>query len=211
MGDTITEKPTGLYYAPIPFLGLLQSENFSLYGFDATETVGEKVRFYQQFVLSGFKSQNMGFQLGVRFYDLLPNSMLQFEYNKVGTDLYTAEAPNMSYTHYNLPLAHPKGQGFDELIVRANISIKRFYGESKTVCYWLKNYNERILLPMNNESVEIEDVIVHQQFELGYRINPKINFCFFGRAVLRVSDIEPTQLLLHVGLSTNLFNSYNDY
>jgi|TARA_B110000908_G_C10157642_1_gene404414 hypothetical protein len=137
--------------------------------------------------------------------------MLQFEYNKVGTDLYTAEAPNMSYTHYNLPLAHPKGQGFDELIVRANISIKRFYGESKTVCYWLKNYNERILLPMNNESVEIEDVIVHQQFELGYRINPKINFCFFGRAVLRVSDIEPTQLLLHVGLSTNLFNSYNDY
>ncbi|MEJ6588996.1 MAG: hypothetical protein QNL43_04265 [Crocinitomicaceae bacterium] len=211
MGDTITEKPTGLYYAPISFLGLLQSENFSLYGFDATETVGEKVRFYQQFVLSGFKSQNMGFQLGVRFYDLLPNSMLQFEYNKVGTDLYTAEAPNMSYTHYNLPLAHPKGQGFDELIVRANISIKRFYGESKTVCYWLKNYNERILLPMNNESVEIEDVIVHQQFELGYRINPKINFCFFGRAVLRVSDIEPTQLLLHVGLSTNLFNSYNDY
>ena len=211
MGDTITEKPNSLYYAPIPFLGLTQSENFSLYGFDATESVGEKVRFYQQLVLSGFDISQMGFQLGVRFYDLLPNSMFQVEYNKVGSNLYDGATPNMSYTHYNLPLAHPKGQGFDELVIRANVSMNRFYGESKTVCYWLKNYKERGLLPMDHESAAIEDMIIHQQFELGYRINPKINFCLFGRAVLRVSDIDPTQLLLHVGLSTNLFNSYNDY
>ena len=211
MGDTMTKRPNGFYYAPIPFLGLSQSQNHTIYGFDASEVAGKKTKFYQQFVLSGFDLSQMGFQLGVRFYDLLPNSMLQLEYNKVGGELYAADTPNMSYTHYNLPLAHPKGQGFDELVIRANVSIKRIYGESKTVCYWLKNYNERDLLPMDNESSSIEDLIIHQQFELGYRINPKINFCLFGRAVLRISDIDPTQILLHIGLSTNLFNSYNDY
>jgi hypothetical protein len=211
MGDTVSKRPNGLYYAPVPFLGLTQSKNHTIYGFDASELVGKKTRFYQQLVLSGFNLAQMGFQFGVRFYDLLPNSMLQFEYNKVGGALYTAETPNMSYTHYNLPMAHPKGQGFNELVIRANVSVKRVYGESKTVCYWLKNYNERDLLPMDNESPSIEDLIIHQQFELGYRINPKINFCFFGRAVLRISDIDPTQMLIHIGLSTNLFNSYNDY
>ena len=211
MGDTATKRPNAFYYAPVPFLGLTQSENHTIYGFDAFEVVGQKTRFYQQFVLSGFNPAKMGFQIGVRFYDLLPNSMLQIEYNKVGGELYAANTPNMSYTHYNLPLAHPKGQGFDELVIRANVSIKRVYGESKTVCYWLKNYNERHLLPMDNESPPIDDLIIHQQFELGYRINPKINFCFFGRAVLRVSDIDITQMLIHIGLSTNLFNSYNDY
>ena len=211
MGDTATTIPNGFYYAPVPFLGLSQSTNHTIYGFDASEVVGKKTKFYQQCVLSGFDLSQMGLQLGVRFYDLLPNSMLQLEYNKVGSELYAADAPNMSYTHYNLPLAHPKGQGFDELVIRANVSVKRIYGESKTVCYWLKNYNERDLLPMDNESPSIDDLIIHQQFELGYRINPKINFCFFGRAVLRASDIDITQMLIHIGLSTNLFNSYNDY
>ena len=211
MGDTATTRPNAFYYAPVPFLGLSQPENHTIYGFDASEVVGKKTKFYQQFVLSGFYPAQMGFQIGVRFYELLPKSMLQIEYNKVGGELYTANTPNMSYTHYNLPLAHPKGQGFDELVIRANVSIKRVYGESKTVCYWLKNYNERHLLPMDNESPPIDDLIIHQQFELGYRINPKINFCFFGRAVLRVSDIDITQMLIHIGLSTNLFNSYNDY
>ena len=211
MGDTVTTRPNGLYYAPIPFLGLSQSTNHTIYGVDASEIVGSKTRFYQQFVISGFSVDQIGFQFGVRFYDLLPNSMLQLEYNKVGGELYAADSPNMSYTHYNLPLAHPKGQGFNELVIRANVSIKRVYGESKTVCYWLKNYNERDLLPMDNESNAIDDRIIHQQFELGYRINPKINFCFFGRTILRISDNDPTQILLHIGLSTNLFNSYNDY
>ena len=211
MGDSVTTTPNGLYYAPIPFLGLTQTENHTVFGFDANEVIGKKIRLYQQFVLSGFDLKKLGLQLGVRFYDLLPGSMLQFEYNKVGSKLYAANEPNMSYTHYNLPLAHPKGQGFDELIIRANVSINRIYGESKTVCYWLKDYNDRALLPADNIKDVFEDRIIHQQFELGYRINPLINFCLFGRAVLRISDIDPTQVLIHIGLSTNLFNSYNDY
>ena len=153
----------------------------------------------------------MGIQLGVRFYDLIPNSMLQLEYNKVGAELYASETPTMSYTHYNLPLAHPKGQGFDELVVRANISIKRFYGETKTICYWLKNYNEQDLQPIDLGTNSVDDFILHQQVEIGYRINPKINFCVFARGVYRKSDIDENQMLIHVGLSTNLFNSYNDY
>ncbi len=211
MGDSVTTTPNGLYYAPIPFLGLTQTENHTVFGFDANEVIGKKIRLYQQFVLSGFDLKKLGLQLGVRFYDLLPGSMLQFEYNKVSSKLYAANEPNMSYTHYNLPLAHPKGQGFDELIIRANVSINRIYGESKTVCYWLKDYNDRALLPTDNIKDVFEDRIIHQQFELGYRINPLINFCLFGRAVLRISDIDPTQVLIHIGLSTNLFNSYNDY
>ena len=210
-GDSVTTKPHGLYYAPLPFLGLSQGENHNLYGLNSSQVLGKNIRLYQQFVLSGFSTENMGIQLGLRLYDLIPNSMLQLEYNKAGTELYASETPGMSYTHYNLPLAHPKGQGFDELVVRANISFKRFYGESKTICYWLKNYNERALLPMDVGTNSINDFILHQQVEIGYRINPKINFCVFARGVYRKSDIDENQMLIHVGLSTNLFNSYNDY
>ena len=210
-GDTVTTKPHGLYYAPLPFLGLSQKDNFNLYGLNASEIIGGKVRFYQQFVFSAFQIKAMGMQLGVRLYNLIPNSLLQFEYNKVGAELYASENPTMSHTHYNLPLAHPKGQGFDELVIRANASIKRFYGESKTICYWLKNYKEQSLLPMDMNANSLDDFILHQQVEIGYRINPKINFCFFARGVYRKSNIDENQMLIHFGLSTNLFNSYNDY
>lgn len=210
-GDTATTKPHGLYYVPLPFIGLSQGENYNLYGLNSSQVLGENIRLYQQFVLSGFSAKNMGLQVGVRMYDLIPNSMLQLEYNKVGAELYASETPGMSYTHYNLPLAHPKGQSFDELVVRVNISIKRFYGESKTICYWLKNYNKRDLLPMDVGTNSIDDFILHQQVEIGYRINPKINFCVFARGVYRKSDIDENQMLIHFGLSTNLFNSYNDY
>jgi len=162
-------------------------------------------------VISGFELQKMGFQLGIRVYDLIPNSMIQFEYNKVGNELYSSENPRMSFTHYNLPLAHPKGQGFHEFLLRANLSWKRFYGESKTIVYWLKNFNERDLLPVNVSSTVFNDFMIHQQVELGYRINQKINFCLFVRGVYRKFNVEENQMLLHFGLSTNLFSSYNDY
>ena len=210
-GDTVTTRPHGLYYAPLPFLSLSQKDNFNLYGLNASEIIGGKVRFYQQFVFSAFQIKALGMQLGVRLYNLTPNSLLQFEYNKVGAELYASENPTMSHTHYNLPLAHPKGQGFDELVIRANVSIKRFYGESKTICYWLKNYKEQSLLPMGVNANSLDDFILHQQVEIGYRINPKINFCFFARGVYRKSNIDENQMLIHFGLSTNLFNSYNDY
>ena len=211
MGDTITQKPNGLFYAPIPFLGLTQPTNYSLYGINASEVLGKKIRLYQQFALSGFELKKMGFQLGIRVYDLIPNSMLQFEYNNAGEELYSSDNPRMSFTHYNLPIAHPKGQGFHEFLLRANLSWKRFYGESKTILYWLKNYNERDLLPVSVSSTVFNDFMIHQQVELGYRINPKINFCLFVRGVYRKFNVEESQMLIHFGLSTNLFSSYNDY
>lgn len=64
MGDTVTTRPNGLYYAPIPLLGLTKSANHTIYGFDFSEVAGKKIRFYQQFVLAGFDVSQMGFQLG---------------------------------------------------------------------------------------------------------------------------------------------------
>ena len=211
MGDTTTQNPNALFYMPLPMLGLTQSTNYNLYGLNASEVLGKKVRLYQQFILSGFELKKMGLQLGVRVYDLIPNSMLQLEYNKVGEELYSSINPRMSFTHYNLPLAHPKGQGFHEFILRLNYSWKRIYCESKSIIFWLNNFNERDLLPVPVSSTTFNDYLIHQQIELGYRINPKINFCLFVRGVYRKFNVENNQMLLHFGLSTNLFSSYNDY
>ena len=211
MGDTTTQNPNALFYMPLPMLGLTQSTNYNLYGLNASEVLGKKVRLYQQFILSGFELKKMGLQLGVRVYDLIPNSMLQLEYNKVGEELYSSINPRMSFTHYNLPLAHPKGQGFHEFILRLNYSWKRVYCESKSIIFWLNNFNERDLLPVPVSSTTFNDYLIHQQIELGYRINPKINFCLFVRGVYRKFNVENNQMLLHFGLSTNLFSSYNDY
>ena len=60
----------------------------------------------------------IGTQLGVKYVDALSiaNLDLQVEWNRVRPFTYSHFDSVGSYTHYNQPLAHPRGGNFNELI-----------------------------------------------------------------------------------------------
>lgn len=67
---------------------------------------------------NGWWGNQWGLQLGGKYFDAfhVSNLDLQGEVNLVKPFTYASGGNNTDYTHYNQPLAHPLGAGFDELI-----------------------------------------------------------------------------------------------
>jgi len=60
-----------------------------------------------------------GYQLGAKWYDIAGtvNLDLNVEYNRVRPFTYSHFNTSNSYSHFNMPLAHPLGSSFSELLV----------------------------------------------------------------------------------------------
>lgn len=96
------------------------------------------IKLYGQFMLNEFRINDLrerngyvgnkfGYQLGMRYIDLLGLSNVDFqvEYNRVRPYSYahyeiSGTYPVNSYSHYNQPLAHPLGANFSEWIVKVD-------------------------------------------------------------------------------------------
>jgi hypothetical protein len=127
--------------------------------------------------------------------------------------MYLSQNSRLNYLHYNLPLAHVKGTGFQELIVRANYEYKRFYADSKTIIYFLKDYSPVKLLVANNQVQPTTGTTILQQLEIGYRINKKMNLTIFGSWQYRLEEhVSPLKTShIAIGLRTGILNHYNDF
>jgi hypothetical protein len=78
----------------------------------------------------GWWANKIGYQIGLRFYDLVGIDMLDgmIEHNTVRPYTYAHSRPlnavprfaNASYTHHSMPLAHPLGANFRETIIGLN-------------------------------------------------------------------------------------------
>src|SRR5690606_29444442 len=115
-------------------------------------------------------------------------------------------------SHFNLPLAHTKGESFAEVVVRANYEIKRFYTDLRVVYYSLMDYSSTSHLALYDVGPRANNSIFFTNFELGYRFNKKMNFSVFMNYLVR-RDASTSQLTnyLNVGLKTSLINSYIDF
>ena len=220
IGDSISSKSVNpSYYIPVPFVGALlmndANEINSLAGFQMEYRLKQSAVFYSQLALSNWNSKSIGSQIGMRYYGVLGlrNSMLQLEYNNVPKRLYLSENSRLNYSSYNLPSAHPKGNGFQEYLLRFNYTKKRFYGDVKSIFYQLKNYQEGNLIAVNNALSMQSGQIFHQQTELGYRMNTLLNLEVFVQHVYRnpLGLNQNSTNAVFVGLRTGLINHYNDF
>ena len=121
------------YLNPIIFLrhieGTVGSPDNAFAGADFKANVAHHFQFYGQLLLDefllkeitkndGYWANKFGYQLGVKYVDAftVKNLDLQFETNRVRPFTYSHFDSVANYTHYNQPLAHPLGAGFQEFI-----------------------------------------------------------------------------------------------
>ena len=121
------------YLNPIIFLrhieGTVGSPDNAFAGADFKANVAHHFQFYGQLLLDefllkeitkndGYWANKFGYQLGAKYVDAftIKNLDLQFETNRVRPFTYSHNDSVANYTHYNQPLAHPLGAGFQEFI-----------------------------------------------------------------------------------------------
>lgn len=217
-GDSVTSRHSHpLYYNPIPGLSaflLGDDEANTILGLDIGYSPSQQVRIYAQVAFNN-KSEGYGTQLGVRLSEPFDwaNCFAQFEWNHTSNNLYQSVNPRLNYAHYNLPLAHAKGGGFSEFVLRINYEWKRLYVDFKSIYYLLNAYRADAHLPIYSTSSEINGSVWNGELEGGYRFNRKMNFSIFLKALVRTdaAAVSTNTQIFSIGMRTALRNIYNDF
>jgi len=218
-GDSLISKSSNpLFYNPIPIISELilkdQTELNTLLGLNLSTQIFPKHRVYGQVAATNLDFSIIAFQLGYRGYNFfgLNDFMVQVEFNSVPNKFYQSVNSRLNYSHYNLPLAHVKSNGFQEALLRINYEFKRIYTELSAHYYTVKDYASDVLIAANNSPNTNTGNIVYGKLEVGYRFNRKVNFTAFTSAVYRKSDFEklPTTSF-NLGIKTSLLNHYTDF
>ena len=138
---------------------------------------------------------------------------MQLEYNYVPSQLYASSNRRLNYSHYNLPLAQTKGNGFQEFIIRSNYEYQRFYIDVKIIIYKLEGFKSGSILAVNKNSAPQSGQLQHEQIEVGYRFNRKMNLTLFGSYTYRndTSSSSSITKFFNIGIRTGLINHYNDF
>lgn len=164
------------YLNPIIFLrhieGALGSPDKAKAGIDFKANALNTVQFYGQFLLdeflvneifknNGFWANKYGYQLGVKYVDAftIKNLDLQLESNRVRPFTYTHNDSLTDYTHYNLPLAHPLGANFQEVVgVVRYQPANKWHFDARAIYYYQgkdtlnENFGSNIFAPYSTRS-----------------------------------------------------------
>ena len=212
---------------PVPFVNSvrfgLDSTNNALIGLQVKYKINKSLVTYSQLMVDGFNSgPKMGIQIGAVAYHPfnLKNCSARLEYNYVSPYSYTSSTKLQNYGHYNLPLAHPWGGGFNEFILFLNWRYDDFFFENKWIygnCKLINGseYGKDIFLgpsPTIHHEVKFSQ-IVYCDLKLGYVINPITNLRFnIGLTnYYRFNGKERNNSnYLYIGISTSLSNIYLD-
>jgi len=219
--QTKNGRTHGLSYNPVPFLATLASDTmvYSINGLNLNYQIPLKkgaVILYGQLAIGNLDFNQQAFQVGIRqlYGDIKKFSIkTQLEYNYVSKDMYQSKNRSLSYSHYNLPIAHVNANAFNEFILRANVEYKSFYFDYKGIVYLLKDKKDGALLQIDLNNPSYNGTILHNWFELGYLINRQSQMKVFSRFGIRTQsgDINRENMIFSFGLKTGFINQYNDY
>ncbi|WP_123776095.1 hypothetical protein [Brumimicrobium aurantiacum] len=176
---------------------------------------------YGQAMSDDFEQKEYGLQLGYRNGNIFEIQDLNFqvEANMATSRLYAADNERISYTHFNLPLAHTLGNGFQELIVRANYLVKGFFIDGKIVYYNANQAMEdkTMLFYTKNAELTQESVeVMNTSVQIGYELNPATRLRAFVELNYRTSVSESivhnvNYGVISLGIRTALTNQYFDF
>jgi hypothetical protein len=172
------------YAAFVPIIGvnsLVQSNNqyvAGIYGINLLVNPMDGLRIYGQ-AMNSLRNGHTGAQIGLKTASLgIENLNARVEYNWMEMSNYFGSGIEGFYSHYNQSLAHPRGVGFSEVVVRLQYSWKRLYFLQHLSMYFEAEDSQFV----NHESNYPPDPlalyyfpsrnIVFQNYEVSYLINP---------------------------------------
>lgn len=241
--SSYVKKFPAMYFLPIPGIREVvyrfNSEQNIILGLNARIGILKHTELYGQFAFDNFKdadfNKRYSYQAGFKIYDALwglsDNIKLftQIEYNYSAPYTYTHEIKHQAYTHYNAPLAHTLGAGFEEVVSISRLNIYGFlisykYNNILTARDTLKtNFGTNLLLSnstanFNNNSNFVgqgnNTQITYHNLEFAYILNPVTNLQIFATVTKRnyLSEITENELFfVSFGIKNSLNNFYYDY
>jgi hypothetical protein len=129
----ITDSVNINYFNPIIFYRAIEQQQGSpdniLVGMDFQWNIKNRAQLYGQFILDEFYlsaltandgdwRNKFGVQIGLKYLNLfeVDNLDIQVEANFARPYFYAYDRPELSYTNYRNPLAHPMGANLDEIL-----------------------------------------------------------------------------------------------
>lgn len=221
-----------------------------LIGLNANVNLFKSVKLYGQLMLDEFHLEHLiikadgwhgnkwGIQLGAWYMDMagIDNLDIQFEWNRIRPYTYSHSA-ELSYSHYNQPLAHPLGANFNELIFRAAYPITKSLSIKGSVSY--ANYGDDMLVDSIPLSTNFGGNILRPQSEYGFEqgfgntiaqgvstkiLNARLSFtyrlahnvCFdlegyYRNLNSKIDEIDLESAIIQAGIRVNLWNQQIDY
>src|SRR6218665_3034301 len=196
-GDSITKKTVSpLYFVPLPGASSIEEatngKSNTVIGLDGNIRTRFAL-FYGQFALNPFVEKSSLFQVGTRIYsNKWKGAFVQLEYNQADQKSYTSSNPRMNYNSYNLPLAHPAGTDFQEVLFRGNFEYKDFF-VAPAIHYYPKQQEQSTLLPVYSTNVMVNSQkVILTVLEFGYKFNRAYGLECFGQ--FRYRKAEGTQV-----------------
>ncbi len=157
----------------------------------------KKTAFYGQ--LSWNTESSLGYQLGIKGFDLFKGFNYFVEYNHIDAGMTGFNNRGYDYYHYNQPLTHQQVQDFDEIVARVAYRVSRILISAK--------YN---YIATRNELLSPRFVNIYD-FNAAFLFNPQTNLMFHAGFMLRQPYEERTTQYIYFGLKTNLRNLYYDF
>lgn len=200
-------------------------ENKQLLGLDAKVRLTDKLFLYGQFALDDPDKQRYAWQAGMQCFDFLRRDLhLLLEYNTATPFAYTSSIPRGSYSHYDQPLAHPMGAGFNEAVAMMDYGIKqRFWFRAMASVATSRTDTSATTISGSDifatgertgaDSLSVERTRNWLDLSFAWRINQMSNASLSVGFIMR--DIGPapdeqSSHYLYVTIRTGLFNRYYD-
>lgn len=218
-GDSVSQRALSpLYFVPLPFAATIreaqdQTAAFALTGLDMQWIAGKHV-IYGQFGLNPAKNNSFVYQLGARLYPFSnPAWQIQIEYNHADNHAYEGSVSRLNYSHYNLPVAHPAGNHFDEVLLRLCWESGHWFILSHSTFFLSQPINRSVLMPVVKSTNGDVQKVLNQLLEVGYRFNRTYGLEVFGTLRYRNADgyAANQQVIATVGIRTFLVNHYVDF
>lgn len=220
------------------------SPDNSFIGLNINATLFKTVRLYGQLALDefflreirarrGWWANKQGWQLGAKAVNALgvKGLKLQAEYNEVRPYTYTHGLVDQNYGHYGMPLAHPFGANFRELLGfvsyregRMELSLQGTYvlvGKDTTGS--TVNMGQNIFTSYNSRPYEfghyttqgIKHTVMQSHIKLTYFVIPNLNMRLELGYIQRSEENEEGYALenpyLYIAFRTSFWNNYRDF
>lgn len=196
----------------------------TLLGIDLRVKITDKGYLYGQFAADDPGGKRYAYQAGIRWFDVLRKDLnVQLEYNTATPFMYLHSNTKLAYEHAGLPLAHPMGAYFSEVVGIADAAFGRFHGMVKVVSATYNKdpsttevYGSSLSRPDREVPGPLGPVrqqLVHLDATASYLFNPQTNLRFyigFQRRGLTNSVDEQQSSMVYIGLRTSIFNRYYD-